>query len=364
MTRWLRMAGIGGLLAAFPVGAAQADPITITDFAGRTLELDGPAERLVTLPVPIAATVIALDQSADRLVGIHPESEIAIDDHILGESFPKAKDIESGILAGGATRGWQPNVEAIKALQPDLVIQWGHLGEEIIAPLENAGLNTALIVRGANDEYMREALKVIGAAIGKSDRAQMLIDWRDAVKEEVRAGIETVPESERPKAAYFVYSVDELWTEGRDTHGDWQLRHVGARNAATEVESSKEVSPEQVAAWNPDVIFISTFEPEAHVDDIYEQRILGDTIAAKTNRVYQIPVGGYRWDPASPESPLAWMWYAEVLHPDVFDFDIRAEIKQWYPKLYGHMPSEEQIDKILQMDMNSGSAGYKQFAAQ
>jgi hypothetical protein len=38
-------------------------------------------------------------------------------------------------------------------------------------------------------------------------------------------------------------------------------------------------------------------------------------------------------------------------------------IKEWYPKLYGHMPSEEQIDKILQMDMNSGSAGYEQFAA-
>ena len=57
------------------------------------------------------------------------------------------------------------------------------------------------------------------------------------------------------------------------------------------------------------------------------------------------------------------MWYAEVLHPDIFDFDIRAEIKEWYPKLYGHMPSEEQIDKILQMDMNSGSAGYEQFAA-
>ena len=32
-------------------------------------------------------------------------------------------------------------------------------------------------------------------------------------------------------------------------------------------------------------------------------------------------------------------------------------------KLYGHMPSEEQIDKILQIDMNSGSAGYEQFAA-
>jgi iron complex transport system substrate-binding protein len=363
MTKWLRMAGVGGVLAAFPVGAAQADPITITDLAGRTLELDGPAEHLVTFPVPMAATVIALDQSADRLVGIHPESEVAIDDDILGEFFPKAKDIESAILEGDPTRGFQPNVEAVKALQPDLVIQWGHVGEENISPLEQAGLNVALIVRGPDDEYMREALSMIGTALGRSDRAQMLIDWRDAVTAEIGAGIEAVPESERPKAAYFFYSTDELWTEGGDTYGDWQLRHVGARNAAAEIESWKEVTPEQVAAWNPEVIFISTFEPDVHVDQVYNHEVLGETTAAKTNRVYQIPLGGYRWDPASPESPLAWMWYAEVLHPDAFNFDIRAEIKEWYPKLYGHTPSEEQIDQILQMDMNSGSAGYEQFAA-
>jgi iron complex transport system substrate-binding protein len=362
MTSWLRMASVGGMLVAFPVGAAQADPITITDLAGRTLELDGPAQRIVTVPVPMAATIIALDQSPDRLVGIAPESKIAIDDDILGDFFPKAKDIKSGILAGGATRGWKPNVEAVKALQPDLVLQRGDLGEEIIAPLEKAGLNTALIVRGPNDEYMREALSMIGTAIGRSDRAQMLIDWRDAVTAEISAGIEAVPESERPKAAYFTYSTDELWTEGRDTYDDWQLRHVGAQNAAAEIGSGR-VTPEQVAAWNPEVIFISSFEPDVHVDRIYSHAILGNTIAAKTKRVYQIPVGGYRWDPASPESPLAWMWYAEILHPDIFDFDIRTEIKEWYPKLYGHVPSEEQIDKILQMDMNSGSAGYEQFAA-
>ena len=363
MTRWLKRAGGGGVLVILLVGAVQADPITITDLAGRTLKLDGPAERIVTFPVPIAATVITLDQSPDRLVGIHPESKIAIDNDILGEFFPKARDIESGILAGGATRGSQPNVEVVKASQPDLVIKWGHAGEEHISPLEKAGLNVALIVRGPNDEYMREALSMIGTAIGRSDRARMLIDWRDAVSAEISAGIKTVPDSKRLKAAYFFYSTDELWTEGGGTYGDWQLRHVGARNAATEIQSWKKVSHEQVAAWNPEVIFISTFEPDAHVNHVHNHPILDDTIAAKTKRVYQIPLGGYRWDPASPESPLAWMWYTEILYPDVFDFDIRAEIKEWYPKLYGHTPSEEQIDKILQMDMNSGSAGYERFAA-
>jgi iron complex transport system substrate-binding protein len=363
MIRWLKGAGAGGVLAILLVGAARADPITVTDLTGRTIKLDRPAERIVTFPVPMAATVIALDQSPDRLVGIHPESEIAIDPEILGEFFPKARDIDSRILAGGATRGGQPDIEAVKALRPDLVIQWAHAGEENISAFAKAGLNVALIVRDPNDDYMRKTLRMLGTAIGRPDRAQMLIDWRDAVSAEISAGIKTVPDSDRPKAAYFFYSTHELWTEGGDTYGDWQLRHVGARNAAAEVKGWQQVSHKQVAAWNPDVIFISTFEPEAHVNQVFNHPLLGNTTAAKTKRVYQIPLGGYRWDPASPESPLAWMWFAEVLHPDVFNFDVRAEVKKWYPKLYGHTPSEEQIDKILQMDVNNGTAGYERFAA-
>src|SRR4051812_31709109 len=72
MIRWLERAGAGGVLAILLVGAAQADPITITDLTGRTIKLDGPAERIVTLLVPLAATVIALDQSRDRLSAFTP----------------------------------------------------------------------------------------------------------------------------------------------------------------------------------------------------------------------------------------------------------------------------------------------------
>ena len=266
-------------------------------------------------------------------------------------------------MADGATRGWKSDVEAIKALQPDLVVQWSHGGDENIDALVEAGLNTVLIVPGPNDDYMRETLNLLGEAIDKPDRARMLIDWRDEVSAELARGLEGVPDSERPKVAYFFYSVDELWTEGGDTYGHWQLNLVGGRNAAADMTGWGKVSAEQVLEWNPDVIFISTFEPDAHVDKIYEHEILGDTTAAKTKRVYQIPLGGYRWDPGSAESPLGWMWYAEVLHPDRFDFDVRAQIKEWYPKLYGQAPTDEQIDQILQMDMNAGSAGYDRFAA-
>ena len=53
-----------------------------------------------------------------------------------GRSSPQAQDVRHDV----ADDTFTPNVEAVLALQPDLVIQWGDQGTGLIAPLENAGL--------------------------------------------------------------------------------------------------------------------------------------------------------------------------------------------------------------------------------
>ncbi len=87
---------------------AFAAPVALLDLTGRTIDLAAPAERIVTFPVPSAAAIIALDGGIDRLAGIHPESKLAIEEGILGEFFPEARNIPSAILADGATRGTLP----------------------------------------------------------------------------------------------------------------------------------------------------------------------------------------------------------------------------------------------------------------
>jgi len=353
-------------LASFSLAAslAQAQEIEITDLTGQTIKLEKPAERIIAFPVPMASMVVALDQGPDRLIGLHPEAQSAIADGILGEFYPKAKELGTGILANNATRGSKPNVEALASLQPDLVLQWAHAGEDNIAPLKNAGINTAVVVSGDDDTYVQQTLTMLGKAIGREDRAEMLNQWHNDVMATLEAKLEGVAEENKPKVAYFFYSTDKLWTVGNNYHDGWQILLTGGRNVAASIDKWKEVSLEQVAEWNPEVIFISTFEKNASVQRFYDDPILSLTDAAKGQRVYQVPMGGYRWDPGSAESPLGWMWFAEVLHPDLFDFDIRAEVKDWYPKLYGHTPTEEQIDGILRMTMNAGALGYEQFAAQ
>lgn len=121
--------------------ADQPRTITLTDQRGAVIRLDAHARRIVTIPMPAASMLIALDGSADRLAAMHAGSAAAIRKEILGEFFPKAASLPSDI----ATESFAPNVESITKVKPDLVVQWGDRGSEVIAPLENAGGSRSLV---------------------------------------------------------------------------------------------------------------------------------------------------------------------------------------------------------------------------
>lgn len=360
----IRKAGRVALAAAVPAlmaTTALAQPTTIVDLTGRQIQLDAPAERIVAFPVPSASVVIGLDGGVARIAALHPEAKIAIENGILGEFFPELADIPSAILAGGAERGTAPDLAALEAIAPDLVVQWEHAGENGAALVE-AGFNTAFLVFGT-EQNVRDAVMMLGTAIGEVQKVDMLLEWRDETAAAIEAGLADIPAAERPTVAYFYYALTDLETEGFGTYFDWQLNLLGVHNAAVGMEGWGPVDVETVVDWNPDVVLLGNYEPGLHTDRVYQDPDLAGTAAAEARRVYMMPLGGYRWGPGSIESPLAWMWMANLFYPDSFDFDIRAEIAEWYPKIYGHTPTAEQIDRILELEINGNSANYAAMAA-
>jgi iron complex transport system substrate-binding protein len=347
--------------AVLVVAPALGEPFTVTDMTGRDVKFEKPAERIIVFPVPWSSTVIALDGSADKLVAVHPEAKIAIDEGVLAEFYPRVKELPSDILSGGADKGFMPNVEAVAALKPDLVAQWGKRKDDFVSPLANAGITTGAIVYGAEDNA-RQIMTFIAKSMGLEDKLGTLMQWRDDTAKVLADGLSGVAEADKPKVAYFFYTTPEFHTEGKGSYMNWQINLAGGVNAAQEIDGNGAVSLEQIAKWDPDVILLGSFEPKVSVSRIYDDPILGGTKAAKSNRVYKVPVGGYRWDPPSHESPLMWMWLSSILHPDRFTFDVRATAGEWYKKIYGQDLTQEQLDRILQLEMNAKGAGYERFA--
>ncbi|KAF0227354.1 MAG: iron complex transport system substrate-binding [Beijerinckiaceae bacterium] len=340
-------------LLTVPLALVRAEPIVMTDLEGRTVTLEKPAERVAAIPIPMASILIAMGQGTKSLAGMNRIAKTAMLEGILGKIFPETADIRADI----AGQNFMPNVEALAAARPDLVIQWGGRGDDIVKPLTNAGLNTMLILYGTED-YARRYITLAATAIGKPERAAANIAWRRSVEAEIGAKVRAIPPAQKPRVLHLSRAMTAMAASGRGSYEDASITLAGGENVAAALNDVMPVNRERIAAWDPEVIFLNGFEEELTPEFIYKDPILSQTAAARTKRVYKYPLGGYRWDPPNQESPLTWMWLANLLHPKVFAFDLRGEIRMRFRELYAYELKDTEIDGILRLPIHASAAGY------
>lgn len=360
MLHRLTVALAGTVFAAFHATVALADPIVFTDHEERVVTLEKPAERIASIPIPMASTIISIDGGPSKLVGMNPRAKSAIMEGILGRIFPEAKDISSDITAPN----FIPNVEELASTHPDLVVQWADRGADFVDPLTNAGLTTMLISYGT-EEKTRQYQTMVAKALGKPERGEMINGWRETLAAEMRQKTKAIAAADKPKVLYLLRAMEKMTASGaKGNYNTFYIELAGGVSASADLEANGvTISPEQIAEWNPDVILLNSFEADLDTSRIYDDPILSLTKAAQEKKVYKMPLGGYRWDPPNQESTLTWMWLANLLHPDIFQYDLRGEMKKIYKALYGYRLSEEGIDGILWLDKQGDAANYAQFKA-
>jgi iron complex transport system substrate-binding protein len=353
-----KMSALAALLACIST-VAVADQISIVDQRDRTVTLEGEAKRVVTIPIPAASMFISVDGGTDRLVGMHQLSKTAIKGRILQRFYPDALSIPSNITGKGFS--FVPNVEELLALEPDLVFQWGHLNDDIIDPLVNAGLNVALIKIGP-EAFTRKWLNIMGTVTGKPAKAKAMIKWRDEVMAELKTATAEIADDQRPRTLYFMNYLSKLRVAGGPSYNNFYINLAGGQNPARDLGMFSEVGIEQIIAWDPEVILLNGFEAKLSPQDVYDNPLLADVSAVKDRRVYKMPLGGYRWDPPNQESPLTWLWLSMILHPEKFDWDMNERINSNYQFMYGQDVSTDDVENILRFDMNADAANYDMFS--
>ncbi|MGK9051063.1 ABC transporter substrate-binding protein [Neorhizobium petrolearium] len=357
LTRFISRSLLAAAFSTLLVHGAGADEIVFKDQENREVKLAKAAERIVSIVIPMASTVIALDGSTRKLVGMNPTAKSAVMEGILGKIFPEARDIPSDVTAPN----FVPNVEALTATNPDLVIQWGGRGNDIVAPITNAGLNAMLILYGT-EELTREYMAITAKALGKPERIAELVEWRDKVQRDIEAKTKAIPEDKRPSVLYVGRALSDISASGtKGNYNAWYIELVGGKNASSGLNGTVSINKEQIAEWDPEVIFLNAFEAKLDVSWVYNDPILSLTKAAKNKRVYKMPLGGYRWDPPNQESPLSWMWSANLIQPDLFKYDLRSEMKTYYKMLYNYELTDADIDGILWVKEQGDAANYAQF---
>ncbi len=335
----------------------QGDTQIVQGLDGKEIEITNDVKRIVTIPWPGASLFISLDGKPDRLVGINPGSKEAILDGILGEFYPEAKNINSDVVSSGYT----PNIEEILKEKPDVVVQWGYYAPKTFKPMENAGLKVAALGKYSTEEEALKSVKTAANILNKEEKYDELVKWRKDMQTKISEKGGRI--KKRKSVVIIVNYKKGLTVYGDNSYPDFFVSMAGGVLYPQDVKEGKSnasIDMEQLLQWNPDIIGITNFDPLTP-EEIYNDKKFSSLKAVKNKRVYKIPLGGYRWAVFNQESPLAWMWFYNILNPGKESFDIRTEIKNAYKFIYEKEPTEAQIDNILHMDLNKASVDYNQF---
>jgi iron complex transport system substrate-binding protein len=137
-----------------------AQPVSVTDARNKKIDLPKPAAKVVGLEWGVVENLITL--------GVMP---VGVADVKGYTTWVTAAKLDASVKDVG-TRG-ESSVDAIVALNPDLVITTTDESANTIAQLEKAA--PVLVVRGADAKnsipQMKKNLELVGAAIGKAKEA-------------------------------------------------------------------------------------------------------------------------------------------------------------------------------------------------
>ncbi len=316
--------------------------ITIVDQLGKTIELDGVPERVVTTIMPFPYIFYAVVGNNDNLVGCNPSSITAYNDSALKYMYPELVNASTDFV----DTSFVVNVEEIIKLKPDVVFQWNYMEEEI-QKMEDAGIKVIALQYGSVED-LETWINIIGTMMNKQDRAAELIEYFHESVNEVDEKLADLPEDEWSNVLLLY---DDMQVTGTGFSSYW-LEHSKAINPAGNLSGDDlNINMEQVYEWNPSIIYIGNFT-ELQPSDLLDNKLDGEdwsvVDAVQNGEVYKIPIGGYRWDPPGVETPLMIKWLAKIQHPDYFeDMDMEEELRQFYSQVYNFELTDEMVDEIL-----------------
>ncbi|MCG8351261.1 MAG: ABC transporter substrate-binding protein [Chloroflexales bacterium] len=185
-----------------PIADANGFPVTIRHDQG-AITLEAPAERIVVMTEEFIELAVALEVP---LVGVG-----AGRNQPTGDTFTQLPYLDRPILGEPVyLNARQPNMEAILALQPDLILRNGSpQGFDDEFHDSFAQVAPTLTYAAADVGGWKEALRGFAVAINRSEQAEAVIRDYDARVAELRAEMEPVVE-QAPNVALLVSSIDQL----------------------------------------------------------------------------------------------------------------------------------------------------------
>ena len=320
--------------------ATQNETRTFTDSLGREVELPAQIDRIA--PSGHTANQVLLTMAPEKMVSL---SQDLTEDQLKYINLPNYADLPITGAAFGS-KG-DINKEAVAAADPQVIIDTGEvkdgLEEDMNTLQDQLGIPVVFIETKLED--YGAAYEMLGELLGMPERGKELSDYCAAAYKEVTNVMATIPDSERVNLGYFLGDAG-LNTIAKNSYQgqviDLCANNVAVLEKATGSGQGQEVSLEQIALWNPDLII---FAPDSIYDTVADDPAWDGIAAIDNGNFYETPATPYNWlnNPPTVNQVMGMQWLPRLLYPDKFDTSIADVTKSYYKTFYGYDMSDQEV---------------------
>jgi iron complex transport system substrate-binding protein len=348
------------MILLFTLISCKKDPaeqtfseITITDAVGRTISFSSLPERIViggNGALMIADALLAFPEGRQRLVAYTKtdQGKGSFTEILLPDS--NAELIED-----------RTSVEVIAAYNPDVVLLKSYMSD-LGNTLGEVGIPVVYLDLETYEQYQLD-MRNLGQLLGNETRAEELLVYYANIVSDIEEKVADIPENEKPTVLFAYYDSKDGAVALKVPPLNWAqttiLQRAGGIPVWKEMELDQKwtvISFEQIAAWNPDYIFLTAYFE--NVDDVkmalIEDPQWKELGAVQNQQLIAYPMAFYSWDQPHTRWGIIQEWAAYQLHPEIFSqFDFTEEAIDFYQLFYG-WNSEKYMDiiqPILQGDI-------------
>lgn len=328
------LALIAASCSSLPGDVSPEKELEITDSTGHTVLLDSQPQRIAIAgkaTVMVQDAVFLFQEASQRVIALENRKQsVYVFLPVVDPNIPDKTLFEVNV-----------GPEQIAAVQPDLVLLKSFMAEKLGDPLEQLGI-PVVYLNLETPQVFYEDIKALGQVFGDPARAEEINDF---YKERVARVQELIGEApEKPGVLVLRYNQDGGEVAFSVPPASWLQTTLVEMAGGTPVWKELStgggwtvVNLEQVAAWDPEMIFLVDYSggASAVVDELKLDPVWSNLQAVQNDSLYAFAFDFYSWDQPDTRWILGLQWLATKIHPELSDeIDILEEVNAFYGTLY------------------------------
>lgn len=334
------------VIALFSISLANTSDVKmreITDIAGRNVTVPYNPAKIICIG-PGTLRLIVYLEAHDKVAGVEDMEKLNPGGRPYWIAHPHLANLPRIGPGGPAAINKKPDLESILSVNPDLIFITQSEAPLVDDIQKQLNIPVVILSYGAFatfDEQVYDSLRLAGNILGKSQRAESVIEFIESARKEIQEITKDIPDMKKPNV--LVGGIGMRGAHGIESSEKnyIPLAWVNANNIVQNLETPESIThvfidKEKLLLLNPDVIFIDGGGLTIVNQDIAKKPEYYRALKAfKEKRVYTLlPFNFYT---TNIETALADAYtIAKILYPDRFEYlDVEKKADEIYTFMVG-----------------------------